>query len=726
MQIASSRGLKIFSIRKILGNQKKYFGRVFLTGALVILGTIFESCFFAPKIVRAEPVVVISQVQVTGGTGKTSYDFIELYNTTDNAINLKGYRLVKRSSTGATDTTVKSFTSDLCVPPKGYLLWANSDYTVIAVAPDVTTSQTISNDNGVALRQGDENSGTIIDSIAWGAANNGFAGVSSQNPAANQALLRQDDGTFAIAASNPRNSSQAAPGWICPVTQSGSSSSDTGTGSGVVSKSSEVFITEILANPYGEDAGQEQVEIRNDSLQTVNLDGWFLDDRNGGAVKDNAYKLPPQLLLPQTYLAVTIPKNLFALNNSGGETVNLYNSEKVLMDSAAYEGDAPEGLSFQKIGGIWLWSAPTLGAENYVADYGLATSTPVTIAEFMPNPEGSNEGRQWVRIKNFGPRAFSLQGFMLDNAGTDSRPGTNAWVLDDKAVIPAGGSLVLTIPEDKFTMTNIGHEALRFFDSRAKLLEQINFSQPPEGKSYQKNSNNDWVYGEPLKQKAAPAAPPVKIVISELLPNPADGQKEFVEIQNLEDSEIQLKGMVIKIGDGKKTFNREAAVEPLGYYIFDEDSLPAKLRNSGQTVSISDAAGRELASLEYPAAEAGQAYARSGDGYVWTGEPTPGQENKLVLGAVSAEAETKAPAASSKKASARTPESQILQKLSDLETKIESLKLGSGQNFAAADGQEEVLDNPGTGNGKKIIYLALAAISLVLLALLIKWNLKKP
>ena len=43
--------------------------------------------------------VVINEVQITGGTGRTSDDFIRLYNPTSEIFNLKGHRLVKKSGT---------------------------------------------------------------------------------------------------------------------------------------------------------------------------------------------------------------------------------------------------------------------------------------------------------------------------------------------------------------------------------------------------------------------------------------------------------------------------------------------------------------------------------------------------------------------------------------------------------------------------------------------------
>lgn len=137
--------------------------------------------------------LLISQIQITGGSGASTNDFIEIYNPTTETVNLNGYRLVKRSAEGSSDSLIKSWTDDETLAPKGYYLWANSGYAGIAAVPNVTTSASIANDNGVALRFGPNDTGEIIDSVAWGGALNIFAeaGVFPSNPEAGQSLLRR-------------------------------------------------------------------------------------------------------------------------------------------------------------------------------------------------------------------------------------------------------------------------------------------------------------------------------------------------------------------------------------------------------------------------------------------------------------------------------------------------------------------------------------------------------
>jgi len=162
------------------------------------------------NIVFAQSDIYISQVQITGGKNNTGNDFIEFFNAGSSSVNLKGCRLVKRPGNANSDTLVKSWSKDTFVPAKSFYLWANSGFVSIAVKPDVVSSATISDNTGIALRFGPNDSGKIIDAISWGKTDNGFNNVSAQNPGANLSLTRKDlylpSSGYIIAAASPHNS----------------------------------------------------------------------------------------------------------------------------------------------------------------------------------------------------------------------------------------------------------------------------------------------------------------------------------------------------------------------------------------------------------------------------------------------------------------------------------------------------------------------------------------
>ncbi|HPN96192.1 MAG TPA: lamin tail domain-containing protein [Candidatus Moranbacteria bacterium] len=144
--------------------KNKNKGEFYFLCALVVIASVF--IFF--KISRAETNLKFSKIQYGGGEGRPDEDFITIINRFSEPINLKGYRLVKRSAKATHDTTIKSWTADTLVSPDSFYTWANSKNGFAeSIKADVSTTQTITEGNGIALRLGKEDEGTIIDSVNW-------------------------------------------------------------------------------------------------------------------------------------------------------------------------------------------------------------------------------------------------------------------------------------------------------------------------------------------------------------------------------------------------------------------------------------------------------------------------------------------------------------------------------------------------------------------------------
>lgn len=588
----------------------------------------------------AEEKPLISQVQITGGSGHTADDFVEIFNPNSAPFNLKDYRLVKRTKTGNTDTSLKSWTADTYIPARSFYLWANSGFTGISVVPDVTTTGSIANDNGVALRQGAEDTGALVDSVAWGAANNGFIVVTSQNSGPNEALLRSDiynsASGFVIGLSNPRNSSITEIGSPAPTpapSPNPAIAPVTNIAPTYETKSLYLKITEILPNPEGEDSGAESVEIYNSGTATVDLDGWYLDDKNLGVLKTSAWQISQITIGPGEYMVLTIPKNKFSLNNSGGDSVNLYFSDKTLADSVSYTEDAKENISYQKFQSAWVWSALSLGKENFGQTAQIVGASQIYINEIFANPEGADEGNEWVEIYNSSNEAVNLKGFVLDNGKDNQSSLTNALTLDEKAVLQAKSFLQVKIPEDKFLLANSGGN-LRFFDPSGKILETISFPALVEARSYSKNSEGKWELAFPTSgQINVSQHEENKILISELLASPSQEQDEFVEFYNTSTStEVNLSGFILQIGNRSlKMLDRK--IFPNGYLVIAGDDLPGHLPNAGGQVALIDFYGRVLSKINYTQAKSGQSFSLTSDGeYEWTKNSTPGMVNEFVQG----------------------------------------------------------------------------------------------
>lgn len=352
-----------------------FFRQTFV--ATVLLGNL--SLLLMPArvaLANEDPNLIISAIQITGGTGHTQEDFVEFYNPTDLPFDLNGHRLVKRTAAGTTDTLLNAWSEPTVVLPHRFYLWANSSFATILKMPDASSTATLADNNGIALRQGLENLGEIIDVVAWGSTANGFPTVATANPAANTSLLREDlfseQASFIASPSSPRNSSDEflpelppEPEPIPDPTPEPEPQPEPEPTPEPPPQQVFLKITELVPNPVGEDSGFEQIEIHNLGTQTVNLDGFVLDDIAAtDELSSNSFLLPDTEIGVDEYLAITIPVGKFALNNTGGDVVTLFNKEYLPLDSAFYEETTPENMSWNYFSSGWAWAPLSLGEAN--------------------------------------------------------------------------------------------------------------------------------------------------------------------------------------------------------------------------------------------------------------------------------------------------------------------------------------------------------------------------
>lgn len=133
--------------------------------------------------------VVISEVQITGGTANADQDFIELYNPTGSSVDLRLWKLTKHLSTGSTGSII-TFGSGALIPAHGFFSWSSNKGDNV-LPTDVDNTNIIATDNSVALFNPSD---VIVDQIAWGSGTSPQfveGSVFPTNPAANQSIERK-------------------------------------------------------------------------------------------------------------------------------------------------------------------------------------------------------------------------------------------------------------------------------------------------------------------------------------------------------------------------------------------------------------------------------------------------------------------------------------------------------------------------------------------------------
>jgi hypothetical protein len=140
---------------------------------------------FVPDPVR----LLITEIQIRNASSSKN-DFIEIYNPSQNQIDVSGFQLKKKSSTGK-EYSVRVFPNSAQIPGQSYFLWLNSEYNLLSdVLANTTSTQTLAKNNSLALF---DNYQRILDSVAWGTSTNSFAEANAfnQNPEQEQVLARK-------------------------------------------------------------------------------------------------------------------------------------------------------------------------------------------------------------------------------------------------------------------------------------------------------------------------------------------------------------------------------------------------------------------------------------------------------------------------------------------------------------------------------------------------------
>lgn len=132
--------------------------------------------------------LLIAAVQIGGAS--SSNDLIRIFNPTSGDVDMGGWRLRKRSETGA-EYSIRQLPRGTVLARGKIFEWANSVGGFSeSIGADTSSSETLSANNSVALLDA---SGTIVDAVAWGTGTNQFGEGNpfATNPAAGNVLGRK-------------------------------------------------------------------------------------------------------------------------------------------------------------------------------------------------------------------------------------------------------------------------------------------------------------------------------------------------------------------------------------------------------------------------------------------------------------------------------------------------------------------------------------------------------
>ena len=294
--------------------------------------------------------IIISAIQTSGLDPND--DFLELYNSTCTDINLSDWKLKKRTKSGS-ETSIGTLKN--AIPAKGYYLWENTSKN-LADNPDYSTkTYYLANDYSVALY---DKTGEQIDSITWGENTNPFSPTHAypSNLAKSESILRTILNELSKVINYfPKNSNiiETAEFNSCPKEPEPPKQE----APKIYTKN--IVLSELL--PYPITDNEEFIELYNPDATSLDLTGWILHDDS----KSGKYTFPPGATIEAIDYLVVYKKDFkFALNNSGNESVTLYDPSENVISKATYIS-AKEGISYNFDGAAWRWSKfLTPGAKN--------------------------------------------------------------------------------------------------------------------------------------------------------------------------------------------------------------------------------------------------------------------------------------------------------------------------------------------------------------------------
>ena len=296
-----------------------------------------------------------------------------------------------------------------------------------------------------------------------------------------------------------------------------------------LSYSNNIEISEVLPNPEGKDAGQEWIELYNNSNEDIDLTNWQLDDEEGGS---KAYTFKNKVIKAYSYLVIYDSESKLKLNNSE-ESVRLIDPNGVVKQEAYFEKSI-EGSSY--LPKLQTWTlAKTPGTSNIevgIEETGEETdfiengdlSTEIHISEIFPNPKGP-DNEEWIELYNPSDKTIKLGNWKISNS-------TKEAVLNNDYSMNPHSFIILDKEDFNFSLKN-SKEKISLFDFEGRKIDEITYDKSIEDKSFSRLEDDKWLWLTP----------------SPLEENNIDSEDKI----NIENSITPLETLSVAKSNNKKT-----------------------------------------------------------------------------------------------------------------------------------------------------------------------------
>ena len=439
-----------------------------------------------------------------------------------------------------------------------------------------------------------------------------------------------------------------------------------------------IVLSEILPSnrTYPNRAGQylDYIEIRNLTATPTDISGYMLSD----GLDSIGYTFPRGTVLPAYgYIAVWCDKNCdtgeyaaFGISAKGTDTIYLYNSANVMVDSVSVPRLKENMPLIRSDEGMWsAGTQATPGYENTAEGYekwlkamGALDSVQVLISEVMVANDCTALDAQgtvsdWIELYNPGKSAVDLSGTYISDDPADAFK----WQIPE-LVLEAGGRAVIRCAgagaadgDATFALPRSGCTVV-LTGTMGNTISRVDVPQLGQDVSWALQTDGTFALcrestpgfansAEGYAQWLAMVNPnDLQIVINEVMTanfstvsNAAGYLCDWVELKNVGDSAADLSGCFLSDDPDKRSLYRigDLVLQPGETALIlcsGADAAPGEatfsMKKSGCTVLLTGPAGNVLTQLDVPALEDDRSWALDASGsYAITAQPTPGYPN---------------------------------------------------------------------------------------------------
>ncbi|MFH0805115.1 MAG: lamin tail domain-containing protein [Patescibacteria group bacterium] len=438
---------------------------------------------------------VISEIKTSGGTGKTTDEFIELYNPTDADVSLAGWKLVKKTAAGSDYGLIDDFGTKTIRAHSYFLVAHPSGYTGSITADAVySTANSIADNNTILLLN---STSAVVDQVGMGMATV-FEGEAAGNPPAGKSIERK-----------------AKPDSIVEMMVDGGRDYFAGNGESSGNNKTDFIVREI-PEPQNSSSEPEYVTAAAPIV-----------------VVPPTNQVPPPTTTPppssSTPTTKVVPKNEppnaeftvsaptakvgVELQFDGADSKDPEGSKlqyrwefgdggsatgKTASHPFKHAGQFTVRLTVQDAAGATGTVESTVTVTDY--DY----SSKVLLNEALPSCDGPDDQCEYVELYNGDSRAVQLEGWTLTDTKTRYR-------LPAGTAVPAGGYLVLKRTDSKVVLNDTG-DTVYLVDPRNTIVSGVTYGAAKTDQSFSRvPSPVGWRWTDRLTPGRANEFPEVEV-----------------------------------------------------------------------------------------------------------------------------------------------------------------------------------------------------------------------